>query len=192
MISNKSPQASEPRRRSPFLNWMHRKASGGGATQAFSLGRSKAKIWDENSKRVSFAEVVGIDESVAELREVVDFLSNRDKYAKIGPVALDEAGGGGEFAWASARHCGESTAETVDAEVKRLVEEGFGCAQRIIREKRDAFEKTAEILLQREVLESDALRETLEACGVKMSKPRSAAAFDLPVSVAARREEGQA
>ena len=49
------------------------------------LGRSKAKRYeDENAARVSFSDVAGIDEAEAELTELVDFLRNPDKYARLG------------------------------------------------------------------------------------------------------------
>lgn len=55
-----------------------------GSAQALSFGRSRAKIWDESSERVTFSEVAGVDEAVTELREVVDFLRQPDKYARLG------------------------------------------------------------------------------------------------------------
>ncbi|RME82975.1 MAG: ATP-dependent metallopeptidase FtsH/Yme1/Tma family protein [Caldilineae bacterium] len=55
-----------------------------GATQYLSFGRSRARIWDVSSEKVTFDDVAGVDEAVTELREVVEFLKNPDKYAKIG------------------------------------------------------------------------------------------------------------
>ncbi|HEY53526.1 MAG TPA: ATP-dependent zinc metalloprotease FtsH [Caldilineae bacterium] len=55
-----------------------------GASQALSFGRSRAKIWDESSEQVTFDDVAGVDEAVAELREVVEFLTQPERYAKIG------------------------------------------------------------------------------------------------------------
>ncbi|MDX6573940.1 MAG: cell division protease FtsH, partial [Gaiellales bacterium] len=48
------------------------------------LGRSKAKRYDASSTRVSFADVAGIDEVEDELKEIVDFLKNPDRYRKLG------------------------------------------------------------------------------------------------------------
>ena len=66
-----------------LLVWFLRRASmaGGGA---LALGRSKAKRYDASATRVSFADVAGIDEVEEELREVVDFLKNPDRYRKLG------------------------------------------------------------------------------------------------------------
>jgi cell division protease FtsH len=55
-----------------------------GATQALSFGRSRARIWDQSDVNVTFNDVAGVDEAVAELREVVDFLKNPQKYTRVG------------------------------------------------------------------------------------------------------------
>jgi cell division protease FtsH len=49
-----------------------------------SIGRSKAKLYDANSQRTTFADVAGIDEAKEELAEVVDFLRNPEKYRRLG------------------------------------------------------------------------------------------------------------
>jgi len=56
----------------------------GGRTQALTFGSSRAKIWDESTNRISFQDVAGVDEAVAELREVVDFLKNPQRYLQMG------------------------------------------------------------------------------------------------------------
>jgi cell division protease FtsH len=56
-------------------------AAGGGA---LALGRSKAKRYDASDTRVSFDDVAGIDEVEDELKEIVDFLKNPDRYRKLG------------------------------------------------------------------------------------------------------------
>jgi cell division protease FtsH len=57
---------------------------GGGATQALSFGRSKAKIYDRKELKTTFVDVAGVDEAKAELVEVVDFLKNPKKYQRLG------------------------------------------------------------------------------------------------------------
>src|SRR5438094_8787506 len=57
---------------------------GGGATQALSFGRSKAKIYDRKELKTTFLDVAGVDEAKAELVEVVDFLKNPKKYQRLG------------------------------------------------------------------------------------------------------------
>ena len=60
------------------------KGSGGGGPQIFNMGKSKAKENGENISDVTFADVAGIDEAKQELKEVVDFLKEPEKFKKIG------------------------------------------------------------------------------------------------------------
>ena len=55
---------------------------GGGSPLTF--GRSKAKVYAQKELEVTFDNVAGIEEAVAELREVVDFLKTPDKYQALG------------------------------------------------------------------------------------------------------------
>ena len=57
---------------------------GGGPTQALSFGRSKHKIYDRKELKTTFNDVAGVDESKAELVEIVDFLKNPRKYQRLG------------------------------------------------------------------------------------------------------------
>lgn len=59
------------------------KGSGGGPTQIFNMGKSKAKD-GENRPKVKFDDVAGVVEAKNELKEVVDFLKEPDKFTKIG------------------------------------------------------------------------------------------------------------
>jgi cell division protease FtsH len=56
--------------------------SGGGSPLTF--GRSRAKVYAREEMEVSFRDVAGIDEAVAELREVVDFLKTPERYQALG------------------------------------------------------------------------------------------------------------
>ena len=58
-------------------------AAGGGA---LALGRSKAKRYDASALRVTFEDVAGIDEVEDELKEIVDFLKNPDRFRKLGAM----------------------------------------------------------------------------------------------------------
>jgi cell division protease FtsH len=61
---------------------MHRWMGGEGSP--FSFGRSRHKVYQETDTHTTFADVAGIDEAVAELREVVDFLKRPEKYRALG------------------------------------------------------------------------------------------------------------
>ncbi|WP_405356193.1 ATP-dependent zinc metalloprotease FtsH [Fusobacterium animalis] len=65
-----------------MMNRMGRGGSGG--PQIFNMGKSRAKENGENISNVTFADVAGIDEAKQELKEVVDFLKEPEKFRKIG------------------------------------------------------------------------------------------------------------
>ncbi|MCE3272008.1 MAG: hflB2 [Ramlibacter sp.] len=59
--------------------WIYfmRQMQGGGKGGAFSFGKSKARMLDESSNQITFADVAGCDEAKEEVKEVVDFLKAR-------------------------------------------------------------------------------------------------------------------
>ena len=57
---------------------------GGGKGGAFSFGKSKARLLDESTNTVTFADVAGCDEAKEEVKEVVDFLKDPSKFQKLG------------------------------------------------------------------------------------------------------------
>ncbi len=56
----------------------------GPETSVMSFGKSRAKIVAEKDKKVTFADVAGIDEAKEELKEVVEFLKNPSKFQRLG------------------------------------------------------------------------------------------------------------
>ncbi|MGH7594298.1 MAG: ATP-dependent zinc metalloprotease FtsH, partial [Gemmatimonadales bacterium] len=60
-----------------------RQAQSGG-NKAMSFGKAKAKGLSANAKRVTFADVAGCEEAKDELKEIVDFLKDPGKFAKLG------------------------------------------------------------------------------------------------------------
>jgi cell division protease FtsH len=61
-----------------------RQMQGGGRGGAFSFGKSRARLHDENSNQVTFADVAGCDEAKEEVSELVDFLRDPSKFQKLG------------------------------------------------------------------------------------------------------------
>ena len=58
---------------------------GGGGSQIFSIGKSKAKLFDEKSDvKTTFKDVAGLEGAKEEVQEIVDFLKNPTKYTKLG------------------------------------------------------------------------------------------------------------
>ncbi len=66
-----------------FFLFIFRQARGA-QDNIFSFGQSKARIWNKDLPRVTFADVAGVDEAKKELEEVVDFLKNPAKYKALG------------------------------------------------------------------------------------------------------------
>ena len=66
--------------------WFFKRAAGGagGGGGILGVGKSRAKRYEANEQRTTFADVAGIDEVKLELSEVVDFLKHPEKYLKLG------------------------------------------------------------------------------------------------------------
>jgi cell division protease FtsH len=59
--------------------------AGGPGGQIFSIGKSRAKLFDDKDKiQVTFKDVAGLEGAKEEVQEVVDFLKNSEKYTKLG------------------------------------------------------------------------------------------------------------
>ncbi|MDO4255259.1 MAG: ATP-dependent zinc metalloprotease FtsH [Kocuria sp.] len=56
----------------------------GGGSQLMKFGRSKAKQFDQDNPKVTFADVAGADEAVQELDEIKQFLVERDRFTALG------------------------------------------------------------------------------------------------------------
>ena len=61
-----------------------RQMQGGGRGGAFSFGKSRARMLDESTNTVTFADVAGCEEAKEEVSELVDFLRDPGKFQKLG------------------------------------------------------------------------------------------------------------
>jgi len=66
-----------------FFIFIFRQARGA-QENVFSFGANRAKRFNKNMSKITFKDVAGVDEAKQELVEVVDFLKNPGKYAKLG------------------------------------------------------------------------------------------------------------
>jgi len=64
-----------------FLIWRQFQASGG---KALSFGKSKARLLEEDSNKITFADVAGIEESKSDLESIVKFLKDPKRFTKLG------------------------------------------------------------------------------------------------------------
>ncbi|HNX84378.1 MAG TPA: ATP-dependent zinc metalloprotease FtsH [Bacteroidales bacterium] len=70
-----------------WIYFMRRMSSGagGGAGNIFSVGKSKAQIFDKDTHiKINFNDVAGLEEAKTEVMEIVDFLKNPKKYTSLG------------------------------------------------------------------------------------------------------------
>jgi len=72
-----------------FFIWLFRRISKGAASGlqgALGVGRSRAKVFDEEQPSTTFADVAGYEGAKAEIAEVVDFLKHPDRYTRVGAL----------------------------------------------------------------------------------------------------------
>lgn len=71
-----------------FWIWMMRRmqgGAGGGSGGVFSVGKSKAQLFDKDaSQKVTFRDVAGLSEAKEEVQEIVEFLKNPNNYTNLG------------------------------------------------------------------------------------------------------------
>jgi cell division protease FtsH len=65
-----------------WIFFMRQMQAGGGKAMAF--GKSRARLVTDKSKKITFADVAGIDEAKAELEEVIEFLKDPKKFTRLG------------------------------------------------------------------------------------------------------------
>ena len=66
-----------------FWIWIFRTMQSGG-NRAFQFGRSKAKLISPDTPKITFSDVAGADEAKEELQEIIEFLKDPQKFARLG------------------------------------------------------------------------------------------------------------
>ncbi len=64
--------------------WFLMSRMGGGGSQIMNFSKSRAKKFNKDNPTVRFADVAGVDEALAELEEVREFLSEPEKFTRLG------------------------------------------------------------------------------------------------------------
>jgi cell division protease FtsH len=68
-----------------FLYFKQSQGGGGsGAGRIFSVGKSKAKFFSPNTINITFKDVAGVDEEKEDLKDIIEFLKNPEKFKRLG------------------------------------------------------------------------------------------------------------
>lgn len=67
-----------------FLFMFMNRQQGGGGSAMMNFGKSRARMFTPDAKKVTFADVAGLEEEKEELSEIVEFLSDPEKFLKVG------------------------------------------------------------------------------------------------------------
>jgi ATP-dependent Zn protease len=120
-----------------------------------SIGRSKAKLYDEQRPATRFADIAGYEGSKAEVMEVVDYLKHPQRYARAGAVgpkgvpSRDDPFAGRPYA--------EGTQRSIDQEVAKLLREAESRATMLLRHNLDTLTRVIDLLLERETIDGSDL-----------------------------------
>jgi len=67
-----------------FFYFRQQQSGGGGSSKIFSVGKSKARFFSPNTVTVTFKDVAGVHEAKEDLKDIIDFLKNSEKFERLG------------------------------------------------------------------------------------------------------------
>jgi cell division protease FtsH len=133
--------------------WIYfmRQMQGGGKGGALSFGKSKARLLDESTNAITFADVAGCDEAKEEVSELVDFLRDPTKFQKLGGriprgVLLVGSPGTGKTLLAKAI-AGEAKVPFFSISGSDLVEKFVGVGSSRVRDMFEQAKKSAPCII---------------------------------------------
>ncbi len=131
--------------------FLARRAAGGAGGLGQQFGRTKAKRVEAGTTRTTFADVAGIDEAEDELKEIVDFLREPDKYSALGAkiprgVLLTGAPGTGKTLLARAM-AGEAQVPFFSASAAEFIEMIVGVGASRVRDLFEEAKKAAPAII---------------------------------------------
>ncbi len=134
-----------------LLVWMFIMGRANSNNPMANFGKAKTHVGQSGGKKVTFEDVAGVDEEKEELREVVDFLRNPQKYTAIGAkiphgILLSGAPGTGKTLLARAV-AGESEAQFLSISGSDFMEMYVGVGASRVRDLFDQAKKTAPAII---------------------------------------------
>jgi cell division protease FtsH len=160
-----------------------------------AFGESKAKVYDEDRPKTSFADIAGYEGSKAEVMEVVDFLKHPARYdhlegatqlathmvrewgfsPEVGPISYGPEGPSRDNPFAG-RPYAEETQRSIDQEVARLLREAEDTATKLLRGHRDTLDRVIGLLLECETIDGADLAAVVGTPGWADHEPAGAPA----------------
>jgi cell division protease FtsH len=115
-----------------------RQGQGGASSKIFSVGKSRARFFSPNTIKIKFKDVAGVHEAKEDLRDVIDFLKNAEKFKRLGAriprgILLTGAPGNGKTMLAKAV-AGEASCPFFSASGSDFVEVFVGVGASRVRD----------------------------------------------------------
>lgn len=121
-----------------LLYFFLRNGQGGSSSKIFNIGKSRARFFSPNTIKIKFKDVAGVHEAKEDLRDVIDFLKNAEKFKRIGAriprgILLTGAPGNGKTMLAKAV-AGEASCPFFSASGSDFVEVFVGVGASRVRD----------------------------------------------------------